>query len=394
MGDSAPGPGGRGSGTTVAYVGAYTDRGKGIHLFRVDPADGGLVPWKVVDGPPNPSALAFAPSRKVLYAVNERSGFGGGPAGSVAALAVDPASGDLRPLNTVSSGGAGPTHLSVDPAGRFVYVANYGAGSTAVLPVRPDGSLDEPSDVRPIVGPLGPQPARDAPPGSYAVSGHDAPHAHMAQIDPGGRFLLVCDLGTDRIYAYAVDHRRGTLTPAAQPFVQASPGAGPRHLVFHPGGGWLYSLNEESSTLDVVRYAPESAALTIRQSVSTLPAGFAGTNYPSEIAISADGRTVYAANRLHDTIALFAVDAPGDRVTPRGHVWTRGSYPRHMAIEPSGRFMYVLHSRSDNITTFAVAPETGDLSFTGKYTPVGNPSQIAFLDLSARPEGNPAPPPS
>ena len=381
MADIAPGPGGRGSGTTVAYVGAYTDRGKGIHLFHVDPADGTLVPWKVVDGPPNPSALAFAPSRRFLYAVNERTGFGGGPAGSVAALAVDPASGDLQLLNTVSSGGAGPTHLSVDPGGRFVYVANYGAGSTAVLPVRADGSLDEPSDVQSIDGPLGPQPAQDAPPGSHAISGHDAPHAHMAQIDSAGRFLLVCDLGTDRIYAYAVDHQAGTLAPAAQPFVQASPGAGPRHLVFHPGGDWLYALNEESSTLDVVRFTPPSGALAIRQSVSTLPEGFAGTNYPSEIVISEDGRTVYAANRLHDTIALFAVDPDGSRITPRGHVWTRGNYPRHMAVEPSGRFMYVLHSRSDNITTFAVAPETGDLSFTGKYTPVGNPSQIAFLAL-------------
>src|SRR5262249_38147020 len=146
------------------------------------------------------------------------------------------------------------------------------------------------------------------PPGSFAVSGHDAPHAHMAQTDPAGRFLLVCDLGTDRIYVYAVDHQTGTLTPAAQPFLQASPGAGPRHFAFHPDGRRLYSPNEESSTPDVVDSDPTSGPLTTRQSVSTLPEGYAGTNSPSEIMVAADGRTVYATNRLHDTIALFAVD--------------------------------------------------------------------------------------
>ena len=189
---------------------------------------------------------------------------------------MDRASGDLRIINAVSSQGAGPAHLSVDPSGRYVFAANYGGGSSVVLPIRPDGSLGEATDVQAISGPLGPQPARDAPPGSFAISGHDAPHAHMAQTDPAGRFLLVSDLGTDRIYSYALDTRTGTLMPAAQPFVQASPGAGPRHFHFHPNGRWLYSLNEEASTLDVMTYNPGDGALTIQQSVSTLPAGYEG----------------------------------------------------------------------------------------------------------------------
>jgi 6-phosphogluconolactonase (cycloisomerase 2 family) len=381
IGGGAPGARTQGAGPVVAYVGAYTDRGKGIHLFHVDPADGTLAPWKVVDGLPNPSSLAFAPSRKFLYAANEISNFGGGASGSVTALAVDPASGDLRLLGAAGTGGAGPAHVSVDPSGRFVFAANYGAGSVAVLPVRPDGALGEATDVQTISGPLGPQPARDAPPGSFAISGHDASHAHMAQTDPAGRFLLVSDLGTDRVYVYALDSRTGKLTPAAQPFVQASPGAGPRHFEFHPNGRWLYSLNEEASTLDFMSYAPGDGALAIQQSVPTLPAGYAGTNYPSAILMSADGRTVYTANRLHDTVALFAVDGASGRLTPRGHVWTRGSYPRDIGIEPGGRYMYVLHSRSDNITAFAVAPGTGDLDFAGKYTAVGNPSRIVFLTL-------------
>jgi 6-phosphogluconolactonase (cycloisomerase 2 family) len=203
----------------------------------------------------------------------------------------------------------------------------------------------------------------------------------MAQTDPAGRFLLVSDLGTDRVYSYALDTRTGTLTPAAQPFVQASPGAGPRHFHFHPNGRWLYSLNEEASTLDVMAYNPGDGALTIQQSVSTLPAGYEGTNYPSEVHVSDDGRVVYALNRLHDTIAIFAIDGATGRVAAPEHVWTRGSYPRHLGIEPSGAFMYVLHSRSDNITSFAVTPGSGALAFTGKFTGVGNPSHIAFLAL-------------
>jgi 6-phosphogluconolactonase (cycloisomerase 2 family) len=367
----------------VAYVGAYTDRGKGIHMFHVDPADGTLTPWKILDGLPNPSSLAFDPTGRHLYAVNEISNFGGAGSGSgsVTALAVDRATGDLQIINVVSSQGAGPAHLSVDPSGRFVFAANYGGGSAAVLPIRPDGSLGDATDVQAISGPLGPQPARDAPPGSFAISGHDAPHAHQAQTDPAGRFLLVSDLGTDRIYVYAFDGRAGKLTPAAQPFAQASPGAGPRHFDFHPNGRWLYSLNEEASTLDFMAYNPGDGALAIQQSVSTLPTGYEGTNYPSEIHVSEDGRVVYAANRLHDTVAVFSIDGATGLVAVRGHVWTRGSYPRHLAVEPTGSFMYVLHSRSDNITSFAVDRGTGALEFTGKFTGVGNPSKIVFLPL-------------
>jgi 6-phosphogluconolactonase (cycloisomerase 2 family) len=367
----------------VAYVGAYTDRGKGIHMFYVDPADGTLVPWKVLDGLPSPSSLAFDPSKKYLYAVNEIANFGGAQSGSVTAIAVDPASGDLRIINVVSSQGAGPAHLSVDPSGRFVFAANYGGGSVAVLPIRPDGSLGEATDVQAISGPLGPQPAQDAPPGSFAISGHDAPHAHMAQTDPAGRYLFVSDLGTDRIYSYRFDNRTGKLTPNSPPFVQATPGAGPRHFDFHPNGRWVYSLNEEASTVDVMAYNAGEGSLTIRQTLSSLPEGYEGTNFPSEIHVAEDGRFVYAANRLHDTIAIFSVNAATGLLTALGHVWTRGSYPRHFAIEPTGSFLYVLHSRSDNVTAFSVDRVAGLLEFTGKFTGVGNPSKIVFLALGA-----------
>ncbi len=370
-----------GPGTIMAYIGAYTDRGKGIHMFTVDQNDGTLTPTKVLTGLPNPSSLYFHPSRKYLYAGNEISNFQGGRDGSVTAIGVDPANGELKILNVISSGGRGPAHVSVDPTGKYVFAANYGSGSVGVLSIRDDGSLDKVTDSQQISGPLGRNPAQDAPPGSFAISGHDAPHAHMAQMDPFGRFLLVSDLGTDRIYIYKLDYGSGVLTPNATPFVQATNGAGPRHFAFHASGRYLFSLNEEASTLDVMRWDPGAGEATIQQTISTLPKGYEGTNYTSEIAATSDGRFVYCANRLHDSIALFSVDPVNGSTKLVDIVWTRGSYPRNFAIDPSGNFMYVLHSRSDNVTSFKVDRASGTLTFTGKFTGVGNPSEIRFLRL-------------
>lgn len=365
----------------IAYVGAYTDRGKGIHMFYLNPTNGTLTPWKNLTGILSPSSLAFHPNKRYLYAVNEISNYSGTNTGSVTAISVESGTGDLRIMNVVSSMGAGPAHLSVDPAGKWVFVANYGGGSSAVFPIMSDGSLGSATDVQRITGPIGTQPAVDAPPGSFAISGHDAPHAHMAQADLAGNFVLVADLGTDRIYVYRLDKERGTLTAADPPFVQASIGAGPRHFVFHPNNRLVYAINEEASTMIVMDFDPASGRLIYKgQSESTLPAGFAGTNYTSEVDISPDGRFLYGANRLCDTIVTFDVNPDGWILNPR-HVWTGGSYPRHFAVEPTGNFMYVCHSRSDNVTSFRVDRNTGNLTSTGQYVPVGNPSKIVFLAL-------------
>jgi 6-phosphogluconolactonase (cycloisomerase 2 family) len=348
-------------------------------MYNLNPNDGTLTPWKILTGLPSPSSIYFHPSKKYLYAVNEISNFSGTRNGSVTSIAVD-ASGDLRIMNVVNSQGGGPAHLSVDPSGNWVFAANYGTGSVAVLPVKPDGSLGEATDVKKLEGPLGPQPAWDAPPGSFSISGHDATHAHMAQTDPAGNFLLVADLGTDRIFVYKFDKTRGTLAPADQPWLQASPGAGPRHFDFHPNGRWLYAITEEASTMLYMTYDPATGAIAIKQSTSSLPEGYGGTNYPSEIHVSEDGRFLYGANRLHDSIAVFAINPEGWMIK-LDDVWTQGSYPRHFAIEPTGNFLYVCHSRSDNVTTFRVDRNTGLLKFTGQFVPVGNPSKIAFLAL-------------
>ncbi|MFN0107118.1 MAG: lactonase family protein [Bryobacteraceae bacterium] len=368
------------TGQIIAYVGAYTNRARGIHSYFVNPSDGTLTAGNVLTGLPNPSSLAVHPNKKYIYAINEIGNFAGSTNGSVTSISVDAGTGDLKIMNVVSSQGAGPAHVSVDPSGKWVFAANYGGGSAAVLPILPDGSLGAAADVARISGPLGRQPADDAPPGSFAISGHDAPHAHMAQTDLAGNYLFVADLGTDRIYIYKFDKVTGKLTPNDQPFLQASSGAGPRHFDFHPNGRWAYAITEEASTMLYLTYDASKGSLEIKQSASTLPETFTGTNFPSAVMLSADGRFLYGANRLYDSVVIFAINAEGWMIRA-GDEWTRGSYPRDIAIEPNGNFMYVLHSRSDNVTSFQVDKNTGLLSFTGQFLPLGNPSRMVFLTL-------------
>ena len=369
----------------LAYVGTYSAggnaaSGKGIHVFEVDPKTGALRDVAVTETTANPSWLAFNPARTHLYASNEASNFKGasGNTGSVTAYAVNEGSGLLTPLNTVSSEGGGPAHMSVHPSGRFAFVANYGGGSVAVLPLKPNGEVGSATDVKRHEGTVGPARATSAPPGSVAISGHERPHAHMVQSDPGGRFVIAADLGLDQILMWRFDDQAGTLTPASTPFVSVPPGDGPRHFVFHPNGRWFYSLQEEGSTVMMFDYDAAAGTLAARQTVSSLPKGFAGTNFTSEILISPDGRFIYAANRLHDSISWFSIGAQG-RLTFAGNEPTRGDYPRSCNIDPTGVFLYSCNQRSDAVTTFRIDKATGRPVFTGQYTPVGAPAVIVFL---------------
>jgi len=277
-------------------------------------------------------------ARTHLYSANETERIGFDEAGSVSAFAIDSADGTLKLLNTVSSGGKGPAHLSVHPSGRFVLVANYFGGSVAVRPVLPDGSLGTATDIKRDTGKVGPTKATNAPPGSFAFSGHDQPHAHMIEADPAGRFVLHVDLGLDQIYVWKFDDMKGHLTPNDPAAVSLPAGDGPRHFHFHPHGRWLYSLQEEGSTIVLFDYASATGQLTSRQTISSLPPGFAGSNFCSGILVSADGRFVYAGNRLHDSIAIFSIGETGD-LTFVGEEWTRGDYPRSFNFASSAEFV-------------------------------------------------------
>jgi 6-phosphogluconolactonase (cycloisomerase 2 family) len=344
----------------------------------MDPASGKLTQIKVAAAIPSPSWMAIHPQGRYLYAVNEISNFGGTTSGSVSAFSINRTNGDLTLLNVVSSQGGGPAHLSVDPLGQYVFVANYGGGSVAVLPIQLNGSLGAATDVQLDIGAVGPTQATNAPPGSFANSGHNAPHAHMIQTDPAGKFVFHADLGQDRIYSWILNRGTGKLSPNTPAFVPIPPGDGPRHFVFHPNGRWVYSLQEESSTVLLFDYNATNGTLTQQQMSSTLPAGFAGTNYTSELRVSSDGKFVYAANRLHDTIAIFRVDGSG-RLTAVGEASTLGDYPRSFTIDPTGNYLFSCNQRSDAITTFRVLGDGRDLTFTGEYTGVGSPAIIIFL---------------
>jgi 6-phosphogluconolactonase (cycloisomerase 2 family) len=269
----------------------------------------------------------------------------------------------------------------VHPGGRHLLVANYFGGSVAVLPILTDGRLGDASDIKIDSGKIGPARAAHAPPGSFAFSGHDRTHAHMIQADPSGRYVLHVDLGLDQIFIWRFDEIRGVLTANDPPSVSLPPGDGPRHFQFHPNGRWFYSIQEEGSTLVRFDYDASLGRLNARQTVSTLPPGFAGSNFCSEILVSADGRFVYAGNRLHDSIGIFSVGPEGD-LTFVGEEWTRGDYPRSFSFDPSGGFLYSCNQRGDTIAVFRVDRRTGALAFTGHYAPVGNPSMIVFLDLA------------
>jgi 6-phosphogluconolactonase len=384
------------AGPLLAYVGTFSSplrdvlptqvdlppgNGRGIHVFRVDRATGAMTPAGIHEMGTSPSCLALNRSGTRLYSANETDRVGDDKEGTVSAFAINRADRKLELLSTIPSGGAGPTFVSVHPSGRFVLVANYFGGSVAVLPILADGRLGAATDIKQDAGKVGPTRAKSAPPGSFAFSGHDRTHAHMIQADPSGRFVLHVDLGLDRILVWKFDEQKGVLTPSETPAVSLPAGDGPRHFCFHPDGRWLYVIQEEASTIVLFDYDAATGRLASRQTISTLPPRFAGTNFGSEIMVSADGRFVYAGNRLHDTIGIFSI-GPNGTLTFAGEEWTRGSYPRSFNIDPTGRFFCCCNQRGDNITVFRVDPETGGLTFTGHYAAVGNPSSIVFLDLA------------
>lgn len=380
----------------MAYIGTFSSplkdmlptqvdlppgNGRGIHLFSVDRKTGELKEQGLFELGTSPSCLVVNANGTRLYSANETDRVGAHKHGTVSAYAIDPHDGKLSLLNSLPSGGAGPTYVSLHPSGKFLLVANYFGGSVAVIRLAADGSLDEATCVVEDQGTIGPTTASNAPRGSFAFSGHDRTHAHMIQADPSGRFVLHVDLGLDKIFVSRFDDKQGMLIPNEPWGVSLPPGDGPRHFHFHPNGRWFYSVQEEGSNVVLFDYDQDLGKLTSRQTISTLPPGFAGSNFCSEILVSADGKFVYAGNRLYDTIAIFSIGKDGT-LSYVGEEWTRGNYPRSFTFDPTGTFLYCCNQRADNVTVFRVDRKSGRLNFTGHYTPVGNPSHVVFLDLT------------
>jgi 6-phosphogluconolactonase len=389
-------PTGAPAGTVWLYIGTYTGApgprgrsGMGIYLCALNLFTGELTVVRLVApalpamGPTpstaSPSTIALDPSRTHLYAGNEY-----GPPGAVSAYSINRLTGDLTLLNVQPAVGA-PAHVSVDLQGRYLLSAEYSGSWFEVFPILPGGSLGPAVFQMQTLGNVDSsfrtKPATNAPPGSFAFSAHEGPngHPHQMEADPSNQWVLGTDAGQDRIYVWKLT-LGGTppLTPAAIPFVNTPPGDGPRHFAFHPNGIWMYSIQEEASTIMFWRFNPATGALSAEQLIPSVPPGFTGTDFTSEIRVSADGDFVYGANRLNDTISVFKVGHDGT-LTQESDASTLGDYPRIFAIDPSGRFMAVGNQFADNVTTFSVNPGNGSLKFTGNYTPLGSPSGMVFL---------------
>jgi 6-phosphogluconolactonase len=350
----------------LVYVGTYTTgKSEGIYLYRLDLSSGELKYVATTKGVVNPSFLALSPSRRYLYAVNEVEEFAGKKSGAVSAFAVDQRTGELRLLNQKPSLGADPCYVDVDARGRFVLIANYTGGNVTVFPVERDGSLGEPADMKQYQG------------SSVNRERQEGPHAHCIVLDPTNRFAYSCDLGTDKIMIFRFDARGGKLLPNDQPWAQVKPGAGPRHLAFHPGGKYVFVLSELHSTVTAFSRDPDSGTLQELQTLTTLPKDFKGQNSAADIHVSFDGRFVYCSNRGHDSIAIFAIDTHG-KLSPIGHESTRGMTPRNFAIDPSGMFLLVANQKSDNLVAFRRDQRTGRLNSTGQLVQVPSPVCLKF----------------
>lgn len=336
----------------LLFVGSYCPAdSQGIFVYRFDPQSGQVHLLDAVSGIANPSFLSFSPDHRFLYAVSETHGADGG---HIYAYRWDANNHKLYFLNQQPSAGKDPCHLTTDRTGKWLLVANYTSGSVAVLPIRPDGSLGAPVQVIPHQG-HGPNPQRQ-----------EGPHVHFVHITPDNRYILVSDLGLDKIFIYRFDARTGKLTPAAQPFVQVDPGAGPRHQAFSPDHRFLYLIQEMGWKITAFQY--HDGNLKAIQTVSTVDPDFHGSNTAADIHLSPDGRFLYASNRgvLND-IVIFAVYPSTGKLKKIGRVSTGGKTPRNFVISPDGEWLLVGHQDSNEIVMFRRNTANGLLTPAGSW---------------------------
>jgi 6-phosphogluconolactonase len=355
----------------LLYVGTYTDEGRreGVHLVRFDTGSGDLQLVRSFDVGPNPSFLAIHPNGRWLYLVNEVNEpreTNGTRTGDVSAFAISPETADLTRLNAQRTRGGSPCYVSVDRRGRVVFVANYMGGNVVVLPIEDGGGVAPVEASTANGGSTGPNAARQ-----------EAPHAHCVVTDPSNRFVLMADLGLDRVFLDRLDADRIALTPTEGRGVRLRPGAGPRHLAFHPRLPLVYVANELDSTVTTLRLDAERETLTVVDTRSTLPAGSIGENSVADIHVAPDGRALYVSNRGHDSVAVFAVGEDGG-LTLEQVASCEGDWPRNFSLDPTGRWLLVANQRSNDIVVLRREEAAGTLQPTGKRLAVAAPVCVRF----------------
>lgn len=351
----------------LLYVGTYTEDGRtdGIHLVRMDSRSGKLRLVGSVNAGANPSFLTLHPNGRVLYAVNEVDKYNGNASGAVTAFAIASDTGALTRRNEQASGGGGPCYVSVDQSGRVVLVANYDGGSVALLPIEADGSVGPATQVEKHTG-KGPIADRQ-----------EAAHAHCILADPSNRFALSADLGADRVFVYRLDIAGKSFRHVEGGDAVMRPGAGPRHIAFHPTLPLLFVANELDSTVATLRFDAERGALSPLDVNSTLPAKWSGTNYPADIHIAPSGHTLYVSNRGHNSLAVFSVTASGALALEQV-VSTDGDWPRNFTLDPTGKWVLVANQKSGSVVVFSRDHESGRLTPTRERIALASPVCLRF----------------
>ena len=359
----------------LVYVGTYTNKSasKGIYVYNFDPGTGKLTSLGVAAESEDPSFLALHPSGKYLYAVNEIDHFGAQKSGAASAFSIDQKTGKLTLLNQAATRGAGPCHISLDKSGKFALVANYDGGSVTSFPVHDDGTLGAAADFVQHHG------------SSVNKERQEGPHAHWIGTSPDNHFALAADLGLDEVLIYHFNSAKGTLTPNNPAYVKVNPGAGPRHVAFHPNGKFAYVLAELEDSVTAFAYKASNGSLSPLQTVSalsTLRKDYKGPKEAAEIAVHPNGKFLYASNRGGmDTISVFSINPAKGTLNLKNEYPTMGKTPRNFAIDPTGKFLLAANQESSNIVVFRIDSTTGALAPTGEIVEAPAPVCITFLQL-------------
>lgn len=343
------------------FVGTHVAE-RGIYASTIDLATGEFGTTSSVGDAPRPGFLALHPHLPLLYAVTQETGK---PSGGVRVFQFTPQSLALESVGQVSTEDEGATHLALDSAGKKLVVVHYSGGSTALVPVSDEGKIDSVSDlVRHSGSSVNPQRQGE-------------PHAHGVAFDSSGQFACVADLGTDEVIVYRLEEGKLTRCSAWK----AAPGAGPRHVAFHPNGRWLYCVNELNSTLNALAFDADSGELSEMQTIGTLPDDFEGTSYTAEVVVHPNGRFVYISNRGHDSTTVFAIHAETGALSVVEFEPTGGGHPRSIGIDPSGRFLIAANRDANNLVSFHLDSETGKLLPTGYEVTVPQPVCVVFPSM-------------
>jgi 6-phosphogluconolactonase len=360
-----------GSDRLLVFVGSYAEEeGPGIYLYELNEEKEELSLLDQVSGLKNPTFLNVDAARLKLYSIAEGVSDDGQKTGDVAVFAIEPAEGKLQFIKRSRAVDAPTCHIQRDADNRYLLVASYHGGSIGLVGLQKDGNVGGRLDAVQHEG------------GSVHAR-QDRPHPHSVFFSPDQRYLFVPDLGLDRIRAYTIDPEGKLRFHGDTP---TQPGAGPRHLAFHPNGKFAFVINEIDSTINSYQYDANAGTLQWIETVPTLPVD-AGPieNTCAEISVSEDGRYLYGSNRGHDSIVVYRIDAETGRLTYVEHVSTEGQHPRHFALMPGGRLLLAANRDTNNLVLFRVDPESGKLTFTGKTVNASKPVCVQAARFTVRP---------